>query len=285
MGLRLSTSASITPTRDAVILRSDLGSFAVQGADLRAFLDRIVPLLDGSRDRRALEEALSSYSAKSVGALLDVLRDRGLIEEAGEGPFDRLRGQDAFLARCGARGSLRGSRVAVLSMDPPRSIVEILTASGLGAIDVLAADAEPLARLAADPPALLIANLDPAGVDVVERVSRAAHAAGVPSLWAHGTAAASTLGPLVIPSRTACRVCATEGALSPDVPRGAPGGAGDLLASALALEAIKIITRYAPSSLAGRLWIQDLHTLDTRVHTLVRLPWCRVCGEGSKIGC
>ena len=66
--LRLSPSASVTPAGDLVLLRSDLGTFAVRGADTRAFLDHIVPLLDGSRDAAEIAAALHPYSPRSVEA-------------------------------------------------------------------------------------------------------------------------------------------------------------------------------------------------------------------------
>ena len=60
--IRLSRSASITPTDVGVLLRSDLGAFQLTGSDVGAFLERMVPLLDGSRDREAIVEALADYS-------------------------------------------------------------------------------------------------------------------------------------------------------------------------------------------------------------------------------
>jgi ribosomal protein S12 methylthiotransferase accessory factor len=45
-----------------------------------------------------------------------------------------------------------------------------------------------------------------------------------------------------------------------------------------ALEAIKLLTGYTQSDLAGRFLIQNLVTLETTRHTVVRMPWCDVCG-------
>jgi hypothetical protein len=44
------------------------------------------------------------------------------------------------------------------------------------------------------------------------------------------------------------------------------------------MEAIKVLSGYTRETLGGRVLIQDLGTFETRIHTLVRLPWCRVCG-------
>jgi bacteriocin biosynthesis cyclodehydratase domain-containing protein len=55
---------------------------------------------------------------------------------------------------------------------------------------------------------------------------------------------------------------------------------GQLLGQLVAMEALKVLSAYTPSRLGGRLLIQDLSTFETSRHTLVRLPWCRCCGEG-----
>jgi bacteriocin biosynthesis cyclodehydratase domain-containing protein len=55
---------------------------------------------------------------------------------------------------------------------------------------------------------------------------------------------------------------------------------GQLLGHLVAMEALKVLSAYTPSRLGGRFLIQDLARLETSHHTLVRLPWCKVCGEG-----
>lgn len=295
--LRLSPSATITKAEGAVVLRSDLGAFSISGADLGAFIDRIVPLLDGSRDRGGIESALPSYSPKSVGALLEVLQKHGLVEEApASAAQSRFRGQDEFLRRCGAKASLASARVAIAGGEPHGiSAAMALAAAGIGAIDLIDGDdmlaasireaspwcsayVQSLASLSRDPPALLVVAIDATDVGEVEWISRAAHDAGVRSLWAHRSETTTMLGPLVVPGRTACRICATVDALNPAI-SGAPRRArSDVLGAMLALEAIKAITEYTYSLLAGRVSIQDLRTFETRLHMLARLPWCRVCG-------
>lgn len=78
--IRLRPSASITPTPSGVVLRSDLGVFHLQGADVRRFLTRLVPLLDGSRDTNAVQEALPGYSGTSIRVFLTLLTQKGLVE-------------------------------------------------------------------------------------------------------------------------------------------------------------------------------------------------------------
>lgn len=306
--LRLSPSASVTPAGDEVLLRSDLGTFAVRGADTRAFLDHIVPLLDGSRDAAAIAAALHPYSPRSVEALLDLLDKRGLLVRVDdEGEDDRLRGQEEFLRRwVGGSGeaarSLRSAHVAIVGLSPwAEAAARAIAASGVAAVDLVAppgarreallaeiAAAAPRCRVEARSAPAERASLWVVGASLdddheIARIARLAHEARTPTLWASLAGAAAVVGPLVKPGLTACRVCMMDEALGP--PRPAPAnhppfapGVIGTLGAALALEALKVLSGYTESSLAGQVSIQDLRTFESRRHMLVRVPWCRVCG-------
>lgn len=328
--LRLSRSASVTSTPEGVLLRSDLGDFKVSGADLGAFLDRVLPLLDGSRERDAVCDALAPYARASVEAFLDLLAERGLLED----PFDapgRARGQRAFLRQWSlapelARERLTGARVLLVGLDPwGATAAYALATAGVGALHladdhevderdvqllrggailgVLRRDAlaeqlrrrstalvttRSLAELDFSPPVdLMLAALPPDDLARVEQLAALAHRHGVRSLWSHLDGEAMILGPLVTPRQTACRLCAAAEGLAPAATRSAappPDPFADALAHHLgqlvATEALKVLTDYTGARLGGRLRIQR-RTLETEFHTLVRLPWCRVCGDGT----
>ncbi|WP_437567613.1 TOMM precursor leader peptide-binding protein [Sorangium sp. So ce542] len=338
--IRLSRSASITPTDAGVILRSDLGTFQLTGADVSAFLDRVAPLLDGSRDRGAIVEALADYSGHSVLALLDLLAARGLIEptpDAAEPPDrERLRGQLEFLRRWSSAPEQAAQRVAdarvlVVGLEPWGAAAALaLAAAGISALCLIDAgdvpvgprdaavvrargqaarsalatlireraprcrvDERPAAALRSDDllapedrPHLLVAAVRGDDAELLERVARFAHRARIVSLFSDLAGATAILGPLVFPGATACRVCAMAEALNPPPPAGPRGEPGlqagamaQLLGQLVALEALKVLSGYTPSRLGGRLLIQDLSTFETSHRTLVRLPWCRSCGE------
>jgi len=129
-----------------------------------------------------------------------------------------------------------------------------------------------------------------------------AHRSQVVSLWAHIDGLEALAGPVVLPGRTPCWNCCRLRMLanSPDPqsrlqleqallesspqPREhtllAP--MGPVLGHVVALEAIKLLTRYTESSLIGRMMSLDLITLESTFHTVIRLPWCDVCG-GAKV--
>jgi len=78
--IRLSPSASITPTRCGVVLRSDRGVFELHGNDVRRFLTQMIPLLDGSRDAEGVKDAMPGYSGTSIKVFLTLLTRKGLVE-------------------------------------------------------------------------------------------------------------------------------------------------------------------------------------------------------------
>jgi hypothetical protein len=117
-----------------------------------------------------------------------------------------------------------------------------------------------------------------------EELALRAHRAGLRTLWARLEGGRVALGPLTVPGRTACRLCASAEGVNPAVEPPPPRGARRAvmarhLGLMAALEAVKVLSGYTPSLLGGRVLYQDLGTFTTRLHTLARLPWCRVCGS------
>jgi molybdopterin-synthase adenylyltransferase len=337
--IRLSPSASVTRTAAGVILRSDLGTFQLTGPDVGEFLERMVPLLDGSRDREGLVQALTGYSRSSITAFLGVLEARGLVEAVPAAP-GRWRGQEEFFRAWStvpeeAMVRLARARVLMVGLEPWGMAAAIeLAAAGIGALHLIDDDAaarpEEIALLrshgeaslpaprraalaakigeqspwcrveespiealdandaviASGPWSLLIASISCGDVERIERVARLAQRAGIVSLWSHLAGATAVLGPLVTPGKTACRICATVEPLNPPLaderspaPTLLASARGQLLGHMMAMEALRVISGYAPSELGGRLLIEDFTSLGTSLHTLVRLPRCRVCGD------
>ena len=311
--LRLNPSAALTPTAAGLSVRSDLHSFQLDGADAGAFLERIAPLLDGTRDREALLAAVSGYSPRSLAALLSALEARGLVEAvddeaslarvhpgappAGAGVRRGGRGQAEFFrawSRDPAEAARRLGQARVLVVGRAQwcrvAAVE-LRAAGVGVVR-RAGQAAVLGAEGAPSWSLMVATAAPENREEEERLAGYAHRAGLVSLWAHLGRTKAVLGPVVTPGQTACRLCATVDALNPPAAtEGARGGNGAtdpcrearerLLGHHVAMEALKLISGYTPSALGGRLLVQDLATLESSRHTLVRLPWCRVCGDGA----
>ncbi|CAM4233998.1 TOMM precursor leader peptide-binding protein [Pseudoalteromonas maricaloris] len=78
--IRLSPAASILPNDEGVLLRSDLGDFQLHGKDISAFVDDIIPLLNGDFGLDEIASQITQYSSASVEQLLRLLEQKGLIE-------------------------------------------------------------------------------------------------------------------------------------------------------------------------------------------------------------
>lgn len=212
--------------------------------------------------------AALELAAAGIGAL-------HLIDEGA------VRPEDVALVRSGGEAAIGAPRrralAAMIGEQAPWCRVEESPIEALAATDAV---------IASGPWSLLVAAVPCGDAERVERVARLAHRAGTVSLWSHLTGTTAVLGPLVTPGGTACRICATVEALNPALadsrsPTAGPLAAarGQLLGHMVAMEALRVLSGYMPSELGGRLLIEDFTTLETSIHTLVRLPRCRVCGE------
>jgi hypothetical protein len=282
--VRLSPNISITRTALGVAFRSDLAAYRVGGPDAIAVAERVVPLLDGTRDEDGVVTALSGYSRASVLALLDWLRQRQLLDdrESDESPAAQVFRASKMDAGEALQRIWR-ARVMVFGAVPcGRVAAAELRAAGVSTVDFSEHVESVLVR---GPWSLVLSALPPSDACGMEALSRAAHRAGAASLWGHLSGQKAFLGPLVTPGHTACRVCAAVEALNPALVGGtAIDGvlaeiAARRLGHMLAMEAVRVLSAYAPSALGGRLLVEDLATCETTLHTLVRLPTCRVCGE------
>ncbi len=133
---------------------------------------------------------------------------------------------------------------------------------------------------------------------VLHSVARFAHAAGAISLSAHIEGLEAVIGPAVVPGQTACWNCcrlrrlansdkaeadhALHASLLAERPRRRArthlSPTTGLLGHALALLALDLLASPSATPLAGRLLIRNLIELTTSLHTVLRLPWCDVCG-------
>ncbi|HEX4961192.1 MAG TPA: TOMM precursor leader peptide-binding protein [Thermoanaerobaculia bacterium] len=142
--IRLSPSASITPTSSGVVLRSDLGVFQLQGEDVKLFLTQMVPLLDGARDLDGVAAALPSYTRQSIQGFLELLTQKGLVEPVPEDASgERWQAQERFFQKWGLPAGegaerLRRARVLVAGLDPWGAAAACeLAAAGVGALHLL----------------------------------------------------------------------------------------------------------------------------------------------------
>jgi ribosomal protein S12 methylthiotransferase accessory factor len=341
-GLRLSPSAAVVTTARGVLVRSDLGTLELSGADAARFVAAIVPLLDGTRTREELASALPGATPESVGALLDALVARGAVEVAGD-PAPAWHAQARWLTRFtdapAALERLAAARVVIAGLEPWGACAATeLAAAGVGHIAALddhvvtegdlllargwsrgdlgrpralalaagggAGGLDGLSAALDEGCDLLVVTLPADALGDLERVAREAHRRAIPSLHACLEGASAVLGPAVTPGVTACWACTRLRMLAHAADPAAAHGlraallrdggaprehshlapAAGLLGHLVALEAVKLLTGYAPSQVAGRQLVQSLVTLETTLHGIVRMPWCEVCGGAAAGG-
>lgn len=359
--IRLSPSASVTPTGQTVLLRSDLGTFQLEGHDIMLFLREILPLLDGTRDRETVVDALGGYSRQSVFAFLDLLQQYGLLETISESSpslqQERWRGQEEFFRKWTdtpeeAIGLLREARILLVGLEPWGVVAATeLAAAGVGQLHLLdegevveddllsvrtwsrqhlgrprrqalmevIAEAAPWCHVTTGALELsdggylalndtkwnlAIGATTADNLLVFQGLARFAHQADVISLSSYLEGLEAFVGPVVIPGQTACWNCCRLRLLanSEDL-QSAHALQTSLLTQRpyprtrtylapmtsvpgylVALEAIKLITQYTSSGLVEHLLVQNLVTLESTFHKIIRMPWCDICGGASNSG-
>ena len=283
--LMIAPWAALVKTSAGAVLRSDLATLQIGGADAAEFVEEALPLLDGTRDLSSLQAALPAYSPASVAALIHALAARGVLIEGEGDPAESM--MEAFLRihpGDAAAMRLRLGAARVVGAGEARWLqdtLDALASAGLGAVARVSAERLESALREAPTP-LLVAAVSPEDRAAVEHLSLVAHRAGARSLWAHAQAGRLFIGPAVTPGETACRVCAlfdinTVGLTADSAPRRRSRGDERALAPLVALAAMTLAAG-AQSSLGGRVLVQDRAAWGSGTRTLVRVPWCPVCG-------
>jgi ribosomal protein S12 methylthiotransferase accessory factor len=129
------------------------------------------------------------------------------------------------------------------------------------------------------------------------------HRAGLVSLACTLDGVEAVLGPAVAPHETPCWNCARlrqvgaaqdarkahaiqKALLESELARRRSTtlpAMGTTLGHLAALEAIKILSGYTPSRLFGHVFVQNLVTLESSYHKIIRMPWCGLCGGASQV--
>lgn len=291
------------------------GRLQLRGAELaytlrlpwlaRAFR-AVEPLLDGSR---TVEEvaggAAPDADETTVVFLLKLLRAHGFLQTGPNGettrealaPWER---QLCFIAHAvpdaaAAQAALLSARVTVFGEEAlSAAVASALGSVGIAALEPAAGGAIPSSdELAACD--LAVACQDAPGFTFFDAVNSACLASGTRwlRLAMYGTTA--LLGPTIVPYETCCYTCldlrtranepdpeafaayrraslADEGALAP---------LSAILAAEAALEAVRLVTGFAPSATVGRVVELGAASPARTAHDVLRLPRCPSCGAAD----
>jgi ribosomal protein S12 methylthiotransferase accessory factor len=160
--------------------------------------------------------------------------------------------------------------------------------------------------LVLDDPAwdLIVTGLPGDDLLASKSVARFAELVGATSIGAHLDGLEAVVGPAVAPGKTACWECcrlrrlatsrtpAVDHALHAALLAERPGVRAHtylspmpaLVGHALALAALDLLADAGPHPLEGRLLVQDLVTMESETHTVLRMPHCDVCGGAFRHG-
>lgn len=254
----------------------------LSGPVCKVLLSDLWPRLDGSADLGKLRAEVTG--AGNVDEVLALLQRSDLIENGGEPPVAGLPAEvDSFLGRNVAIGgrfdsreqaAARLSKAMVIVLAPDADVgrlVERLRMSGLRAVF---SACDP--RVSSVEPSHYLVVGDDAGL--AERVTRIPKDSRATVLLARVSGASAAIGPLVVPSRSACLACSVRAIAD-------KGRVGEALDRAFCLELVVqhlfgAVTHTIPSQLYGvsithaeadGQWVQGKVSV-------CRTPGCADCG-------
>jgi bacteriocin biosynthesis cyclodehydratase domain-containing protein len=284
-----------------VDLRAANFAYGLRESLLADTFHRVAPLVDGTRGvdeiaRAGGEDVLPT----TVIFLLKLLAANGCLQEA-EPPIPlpaaeraRWERQLRFLSRFVPDVDQVQSRLAAASIrvvgNGPLATALTQELLGLGVGDVSPGDVdEPAAGLA-------IVCSDGPGFAAFDAANAAAMRSGARWLRVALSGPVAHLGPTVVPHQSACYACFDLRWRShePDLDgflayRGYPAPVDEgelapfrsLLASHAALEALRLLTGFAPPATIGRFYEFDVGSPAATPHDVLKAPRCPACGRDS----
>jgi bacteriocin biosynthesis cyclodehydratase domain-containing protein len=270
-----------------------------EGRAVGPLLDRLMPLLDGTRTVDDLSVELGPSVAPAVDRALSLLETHGLLVE---GPAPRTASETVTAAdfavtvnrranRTAAGQALEEARVAVAgSGSGADATAHHLEAIGIGRVEALAIDAEPPSD------AFVVAVPGHAQVPELARLNEHALAAGVPWLQLLPfDGRVLVVGPLFLPGTSACQRCyrLRRGACSgyeedfelierEPLRAPAPAPLTAIGASLAVLLVLRWLTTW-DATVPGRFYALEMGSVvGLSYERLLRVPRCPACGPPAR---
>lgn len=282
MRLRWRPTARLVPSEQGLAVHTERGAFRLDGSDLVAVVERLLPALDGGLDADGLAARLPEFSRDSVVGLLDLLLDGGAVETVGSLGDGNPDGASRVLV-LGAGSAAEAARSGLADGRP-----------GIEVVDVAAPRFDPSGELVLpDVPVDLAVAVGGAGDLALHLgLARAGQRLGLANVSVTNAFDEYVVGPVVLPGVTACWNCyrhrraaarrdpqlamATLAGAAPPAPLDT--ASASLLGSLAALELVAWMSEPPPALATGRVLVFDVATRTSSRHQVVRLPWCEVCG-------
>jgi bacteriocin biosynthesis cyclodehydratase domain-containing protein len=286
---------------DRLQLRGAELSYTLRHPFLIAVYGAVAPLLDGTHTVEEIACAAEPEAAATTAVfLLKLLQANGLLQVGadGNGPAPALAAwerQLRFLAHfvpdaAATQTALLGARVAVVGdRELSAAVASALGSAGIAALEPpVAGDVPAPAELD-----LVVACQESAGFTFFDAVNRACLESGTRWLRVAVFGTTGHLGPTIVPYQTSCYTCLDLRIRSHErdpeafaAYRGHPGPADEgalapligTLAAEAALEAVRLLTGFAPPSTIGRFYAVEARTPERAAHDVLKVPRCPSCG-------
>jgi ribosomal protein S12 methylthiotransferase accessory factor len=148
--VRLSSPSAVLFNHAGVVLHSDMGDVGLPGGDALLLAKKVLPLLDGSRDRNEVVDTISTDLRPSAVAFINLLERYGLLEALSDGGdlsnppiLPRWEDQQRFLRAwseepTGTMQRLQAANVLILGLEPWGAVAAgELAAAGIGALHIV----------------------------------------------------------------------------------------------------------------------------------------------------
>lgn len=278
---------------DRLLLERARSVVVLEGGAVRTLLPELLPLLDGSRTRAELGEALGAAARPAVDRALDVLATNGLLVEGGaEAGQGALAVAAAYrLDPAEADRRLREARVALVGGSRlGTTVARQLRRSGIGRVEPAGWETDGEFDLA------VVSPLPSEGGNLE---SWNAHALGRGIRWLAVRpfdGATATIGPLVVPGESPCHAClllrlaghleyGSDFARIERTPlRVEPGAALETIAAGVAAHLALAWIGGRDTRLPGLVHVLESGPpLALSAHPLLRVPRCPACSPGARL--
>jgi bacteriocin biosynthesis cyclodehydratase domain-containing protein len=277
---------------DRLLLEHARSVVVLEGGAVRTLLPELLPLLDGSRTRAEIGDALGPAARPAVEQALELLAANGLLVDGGaEAGRDALAVAAAYRLGPGDAGRrLREARVAVVGESRiGRTVARLLRRCGIGSVERLGWDAAAPLDLAVVAPASSEAGR-------LESWNAAALDSGTRWLGIRPfDGAVATVGPLVVPGESPCHAClllrlgghleyGSDFALIERTPVAVEAGAElDAIAAGVAAHLVLGWVGGHDTRLPGLVHVLESGPpLALSAHPILRVPRCPACSPAER---
>jgi ribosomal protein S12 methylthiotransferase accessory factor len=320
--LRRTADGLLVPATFGLVLRSCKGTVSIDDPKVLPIVERVMPLLDGTRDWRCIVEQFEAPLRPTIAQLLALLEQTGIVEsvagESHEGSVPEGRVRDARILLVGSEpwGEIAASELEASILSRIHRVQKVTDANaspGKPGRTRQAAFATSTASPASSRAHgflnrapewdLAIGAIDPRDLRSHFELSRWSVANGVPVLFGNSRGFEAVIGPLAIPRQSACWNCVRLRLLANAVdPRAEhavqeflllprpdtcdplpPDKGSSVVGHLIANEALAFLRGACTSEVARSVLVMNLANHEATRHAVVPMPWCDVCGGAATV--